>query len=283
MKIDAINIDKFIDIAIHEDIGEGDHTSIATIPADLSGKAQLIVKQKGIIAGIDIARMIFKKIDPTINFIPLFNDGNFVNAGDIVFRVEGKVISILQTERLVLNIMQRLSGIATQTRQYAEKLKNLKTRILDTRKTSPGMRLFDKYAVKVGGGENHRIGLYDMILIKDNHIDFVGGIDIAIKKTHDYLKKTKKNLKIEIEARSLSDVKEILTTGGIDRILLDNFTPKQTKKAVELINGTVETESSGNITLSNIRKYAECGVDYISVGALTHRIKSLDLSLKASF
>lgn len=283
MKIDEASIGNFLDLAIKEDVGEGDHTSIATIPNGLMGSAQLIVKQKGVIAGIDVAKIIFHKIDKNIVFTPFITDGHLVNRGEVVFCVKGRVISILQTERLALNIMQRLSGIATQTRQYADKLKGFKTLILDTRKTTPGMRLLDKYAVKVGGGENHRFGLYDMILIKDNHIDFVGGIDIAIKKTHEYLQKINKNLKIEIEARSLKDVEQIIKTGGIDRILLDNFTPQLTKQAVKLINGTVETESSGNITLSNIRQYAESGVDYISVGALTHQIKSLDLSLKAIF
>jgi nicotinate-nucleotide pyrophosphorylase (carboxylating) len=281
MEINDAEIGKFLDYALKEDIGDGDHTSLATIPKDQTGKAQLVVKQEGIIAGIDVAYMIFQKLDKSSRFTGYFKDGSEVKSGDVVFHVEGKVIYILQAERLALNIMQRMSGIATQTRQYVNKLQGLKTRVLDTRKTSPGMRVFDKYAVKIGGGENHRIGLYDMILIKDNHIDFAGGIEKAIEKTHVYLDKTNKDLKIEIEARSLDDVNRILTHGGVDRILLDNFTPEMTQEAVKLINGKVETESSGNITLENIRHYAECGVDYISVGALTHQIKSLDLSLKA--
>jgi nicotinate-nucleotide pyrophosphorylase (carboxylating) len=281
MEINNAEIGKFIDYALKEDIGDGDHTSLATISAEQKGKAQLVVKQEGVIAGIEVAKMIFQKLDKSCLFTEFFKDGLEVKPGDVVFQVEGKVIFILQAERLVLNIMQRMSGIATQTRQYVNNLRGLNTRILDTRKTSPGMRVFDKYAVKVGGGENHRIGLYDMILIKDNHIDFAGGIEKAIEKTHTYLDKTNKDLKIEIEARSLDDVNRILTHEGVHRILLDNFTPEMTQEAVKLINGKVETESSGNITLENIRQYAECGVDYISVGALTHQIKSLDLSLKA--
>jgi nicotinate-nucleotide pyrophosphorylase (carboxylating) len=254
---------------------------LAVIPSKLIGQAQLIVKQDGIIAGIDIAKLIFNKLGTGLICKSFLKDGQPVKKGDIVFKVEGSVISILQAERLVLNIMQRMSGIATQTHRYVEKIKDLKTRILDTRKTSPGMRLLEKYAVKIGGGENHRIGLFDMILIKDNHIDFAGGIEQAIHKTHEYLKKNNKKLSIEIEARSLKDVEIILKTGGVNRILLDNLSPSVTRKAVQMINGKFKTESSGNITLSNIREYAECGVDYISIGALTHHIKSLDLSLKA--
>jgi nicotinate-nucleotide pyrophosphorylase (carboxylating) len=281
MEINDVEIEKFIDYALKEDIGDGDHTSLATISKDQTGKAQLLVKQEGVIAGIEVARMIFHKLDKSCGFTDYFKDGSEVKPGDVVFQVEGKVIYILQAERLALNIMQRMSGIATQTRQYVNQLQGLKTKILDTRKTSPGMRVFDKYAVKVGGGENHRIGLYDMILIKDNHIDFAGGIEKAIEKTHEYLKNNNKDLKIEIEARSPDDVIRILSHGRINRILLDNFTTDMTQEAVKLINGKVETESSGNITLENIKQYAECGVDYISVGALTHQIKSLDLSLKA--
>jgi nicotinate-nucleotide pyrophosphorylase (carboxylating) len=281
MEINKVALESIIDIAIKEDIGEGDHTSLAVIPAELSGKAQLIVKQNGIIAGVDVAKIICNKIDPGLEFRSFIKDGQPVKKNDIVFIVAGKVISILQAERLVLNMMQRMSGIATQTHQYTDKVKDLKTQILDTRKTTPGLRLLDKYAVKVGGGENHRIGLYDMILIKDNHIDFAGGIEQAINKTHEYLKKSTKKLKIEIEARSIKDVEVILKRGGVDRILLDNFTPELTRQAIIMINGKFETESSGNITLSNIREYAECGVDYISIGALTNHVKSLDLSLKA--
>jgi nicotinate-nucleotide pyrophosphorylase (carboxylating) len=281
MVINKKSLDKFISLAIKEDLGSGDHTSLACISPLQTGRAQLLVKQNGIIAGIDVAEIIFKKFDHFIKFEKVLDDGHKVNKGDIVFFVEGKAISILQAERLVLNIMQRMSGIATQTNTYVEKIKGFKTKILDTRKTTPGMRLLDKYAVKIGGGENHRIGLFDMILIKDNHIDYAGGIENALEKTHSYLKEHNKNLKIEIEARSFEDIKRILKYGGIDRILLDNFTPEQTREAVQIIAGRVEIESSGNITLENIRDYAACGVDYISIGALTHQIKSLDLSLKA--
>jgi nicotinate-nucleotide pyrophosphorylase (carboxylating) len=281
MEIDTRVLEQFIDLALREDIGDGDHTSLATIPENQRGKAQLLVKQEGIIAGIEVAEKIFRKLDPSISFEALMQDGQRIHKGDIAFRVEGRVITILQAERVVLNIMQRMSGIATQTNQYVQELQGLKTRILDTRKTTPGMRLLEKYAVTVGGGKNHRIGLYDMILIKDNHIDFAGSLEKAIDKTKEYLKLQQKKLQIEIEARSIDDVKRILAKGGIDRILLDNFTPKLTREAVALIHGKIEIESSGNITLQNIREYAECGVDYISVGALTHQIRSLDLSLKA--
>ena len=274
-------LDKFIESALVEDIGDGDHTSLATIPSSLKGNARLLVKQNGVIAGIDIARKVFRKLDNYIVFEPLMSDGKTVKPGDVAFQVNGQVLAILQAERLVLNIMQRMSGIATQTREYVDKLHGLKTKILDTRKTTPGMRLLEKYAVKTGGGENHRIGLFDMILIKDNHIDFAGGIENAIDMVQKYLALKNKKLKIEIEARSIDDVNTILKKGGIHRILLDNFTPEQTKIAVSIIGKKAETESSGNITLENIRIYAECGVDYISVGALTHQIKSIDLSLKA--
>lgn len=281
MEISRAELDNFLDIAIAEDLGDGDHTSLATIPQHHVGKAQLLVKQRGIIAGTEVAKMVFEKLDPSIKFQLLIADGKEVKPKDIVFIVEGHTITLLQAERLVLNIMQRMSGIATETRKYVNKLEGLKTKVIDTRKTTPGMRLLDKYSVKVGGGENHRIGLYDMVLIKDNHIDFVGGIERAIDRTIEYLNHHKKNLKIEIEVRSIDDVQRILKKGGVNRILLDNFSPEQTKQAVTLINGKFETESSGNITIQNIREYAECGVDYISVGALTHQIKSLDLSLKA--
>ncbi len=281
MNINESYLNNFIDLVIKEDIGDGDHTSLATIDHNQIGKSQLLVKQNGIIAGSEIARIIFQKLDPDIIFTLGIADGTEVKYGDIVFNVTGNVIAILQAERIVLNIMQRLSGIATQTNNYVNRLNGLKTKILDTRKTTPGMRLLDKYAVKIGGGENHRIGLYDMILIKDNHIDFAGSIEKALEKTKKYLKSNNKNLAIEIEARSIDDVKRILAFGGINRILLDNFDVPKTKEAVLLIANKVETESSGNITIDNIRDYAECGVDYISVGALTHQIKSLDLSLKA--
>lgn len=276
-----IYLDAFIKNALQEDIGDGDFTSLACIPENKHGKAQLIIKQKGILAGVKIARHVFNKFDNSLTVDILINDGAQVNYGDIAFFVDGKVISILQTERLVLNIMQRMSGIASSTNLYVEKLSGLKTRILDTRKTTPGMRFLEKEAVRTGGGQNHRMGLYDMIMIKDNHIDFAGGIEQAIQKTKDYLKKYNKDLEIVIEARNISDIERIITAGGINRILIDNFTPELTRKAVKLINGRYETESSGGITLENIREYGECGVDYISAGALTHNVKSLDMSMKA--
>jgi nicotinate-nucleotide pyrophosphorylase (carboxylating) len=281
MIIDNSSIDQFIENAIREDVGDGDHTSLAIIPENVKGKAQLKVKDEGIIAGVEIAKRIFEKFDPSVTVKILIPDGSRVKPGDIAFTVEGKVLTILQCERLVLNIMQRMSGIATQTSKYVEQLKGFKTKVLDTRKTTPGMRLFDKWAVKLGGGENHRIGLYDMILIKDNHIDFAGGIENAINAVKAYLKRNNKTMKIEVEARSLEDVKKIIEISGIHRIMLDNFDVKTTRKAVRLINGKYETESSGGITIDSLRDYAKCGVDYISVGAITHQIRSLDLSLKA--
>jgi nicotinate-nucleotide pyrophosphorylase (carboxylating) len=274
-------VDQFIDHAIREDIGDGDHTSLAIIPDTETGKAQLLVKDKGILAGVAVAERVFKKFDPSIRFNLILEDGSPIKFGDIAFTVEGKVLTILQCERLVLNIMQRMSGVATQTSIYVDKLKGLKTKVLDTRKTTPGMRLLDKWAVKLGGGENHRIGLFDMILIKDNHIDFAGGIENAIHSVKKYLKRKEKQLEIEVEARSIDDIRRIMAIGGIKRIMLDNFDLEKTREAVKLINGQYETESSGGITLDTLRSYAECGVDYISVGALTHQIKSLDLSLKA--
>jgi nicotinate-nucleotide pyrophosphorylase (carboxylating) len=274
-------IEEFLNLAFKEDIGDGDHTSLSIIPSDSYGKAHLLVKQDGILSGSSIAEKVFKKLDPHIEIENVISDGSTIKKDDIVFIVHGKIVGLLQAERLVLNIMQRMSGIATQTRLYVDKLKGLHTKILDTRKTTPGMRLLDKKAVKDGGGENHRIGLYDMILIKDNHIDFAGGIENAIFNAQKYLKVKNKNLKIEVESRSLNDVNTILKLSGVDRIMLDNFSIEETRKAVQIINGRIETESSGGITIENIRDYAECGVDYISVGALTHQIKSLDLSLKA--
>lgn len=274
-------IEEFIDLAFREDIGEGDHTTLSTVPLDRIGKAQLLVKQNGVLCGMDIAERVFHKLDKTCKVSKLLSDGDAISMGDVAFTAEGKVVALLQAERLVLNIMQRLSGVATQTHSYVQKLHGLKTKVLDTRKTTPGMRLLEKYAVKMGGGENHRIGLYDMILIKDNHIDFAGGILEAISRTQEYLKKVKRPLKIEVETRTLDDIKKVLEHGGVDRIMLDNFSVQQTQEAVEFINGKVETESSGGITIETLRDYAECGVDYISVGALTHQIKSLDLSLKA--
>ncbi len=274
-------LDCFIENCLKEDIGSGDHTSLAIIPLNKTGKAHLLVKDTGIIAGIEVAEKVFKKFDPLIEFDAIIKDGSHIKPGDIAFITKGKVLTILQCERLVLNIMQHMSGIATQTGVYVEKLKGLKTKILDTRKTTPGMRLLDKQAVLLGGGNNHRIGLYDMILIKDNHIDFAGGIANAIDSVKNYLLQNKMILNIEIEARNLSDIRNIIKIGGIQRILLDNFDIETTSKAVEIIGGKYETESSGGITFENIREYALCGVDYISVGALTHQIKSLDLSLKA--
>ncbi|NOZ45576.1 MAG: carboxylating nicotinate-nucleotide diphosphorylase [Chlorobi bacterium] len=274
-------LDSFIKIALEEDIGDGDHTSLACIPKENTGEAQLLVKEEGIIAGVEIAEKIFNKFDPNLLFEKFITDGSYIKKGDIVFIIKGKTISILQLERLVLNIMQRMSGIATETNKYVNKIKGLNTKILDTRKTTPGIRFLEKEAVRIGGGVNHRMGLYDMIMIKDNHIDFSGGIKNAINNTLSYLEKTDKNLKIEIEARSLEEINEILSIGSIHRIMLDNFCIEDTKKAIELINGKYETESSGGINYETIRSYAECGVDFISVGALTHQIKSLDLSLKA--
>ncbi|MBO7055478.1 MAG: carboxylating nicotinate-nucleotide diphosphorylase [Bacteroidales bacterium] len=278
--IDSPLIDATIDIAFKEDIGDGDHTTLSCIPHDLQGRARLLVKEDGILCGVELAKKIFAKFDPTLKMTQFLHDGDAIKKGDIAFVVEGKTISILQTERLVLNFMQRLSGIATQTHEYVKLLEGTNTKILDTRKTTPGLRLLEKYAVKTGGGENHRIGLYDMILIKDNHIDYAGGVTKAITKTKEYLKEKGKDLKIEVEARTLDEIKEILKF-DVERILIDNFTPEETKVAVALINGKCKTESSGGITKESIRAYAEAGVDYISVGALTHHINSLDLSLKA--
>jgi nicotinate-nucleotide pyrophosphorylase (carboxylating) len=274
-------IDDLIDIAIKEDIGDGDHTSLSCIPKNANGKAQLLVKEQGIIAGIELAERIFSKIDSTLKFKQLLNDGEFVKVGDIAFTIEGSSHSILQAERLVLNFMQRMSGIASNTNYYVKLLDGLKTKILDTRKTTPGLRLIEKWAVKIGGGLNHRMGLYDMIMIKDNHVDYAGGIAAAINSTQEYLKKTNKQLKIEVEARNLNELKEIIVIGGIHRIMLDNFSFEDMRTAVKLINGKYETEASGGITDKTIREYAECGVDFISVGALTHQINSIDLSLKA--
>ena len=270
-----------INLAFEEDIKDGDHSSLSCIPNNKMGKAQLIVKDQGIIAGIKLAEWIFESIDPTLFMEINVKDGDKVKKGDIAFSVKGCSISILTAERLVLNCMQRMSAIATKTRDYVELVKGTKTTILDTRKTTPGIRILEKWAVKIGGGDNHRFGLYDMIMLKDNHIDYAGGITKAIDKAKKYLKEKKLNLKIEVEARDLNEVKEIMTTKGVHRIMLDNFTPKDTIKAVKLINGKFETESSGGITSSTIRTYAECGVDFISVGALTHSIYNMDLSLKA--
>ena len=271
----------FILKSLAEDLGEGDHSSLACIQPEAAGKAKLLLKEKGILAGIRIAEALFNIIDKDLEFDVLLRDGAEVAPGDVAFQIKGRQRSILRSERLVLNIMQRMSGIATSTHEYAEKLAGLKTRILDTRKTTPGMRFLEKEAVRIGGGVNHRMGLFDMIMLKDNHIDYSGGIKNAILNTIEYQKKNHLELKVEIEARNLEDVKKILSVGGVDRIMLDNFSIEDTRLAVREIGGRYETESSGGISLSTIRAYAECGVDFISVGALTHHIKSLDMSLKA--
>ena len=277
---DYLNV--FIDNALKEDIGDGDHTSLACIPSTKEGRSQLIIKEKGILAGVEIAKLALHRFDAAMKITDFINDGEKVFPGDISFTVEGRIISMLQCERLVLNIMQRMSGIATQTNIYAEKIAGTSAKLLDTRKTTPCMRLLEKEAVRIGGGSNHRIGLFDMVLIKDNHIDFAGGIEKAINAVDNYLKKNGKALKIEIEARDLNDVERILKHGKINRIMFDNFDVETTRKAVEMVNGQYETESSGSINLDNILDYALCGVDFISVGALTHQIKSLDMSLKAA-
>ena len=274
-------IDELIKLAFAEDIGDGDHTTLCCIPAEAEGAQKLLVKEAGILAGVEIARRIFNTFDPTLKMEVFIHDGAEVKPGDVAFIVRGKVRSLLQTERLMLNVMQRMSGIATVTRKYADRLQGLKTKVLDTRRTTPGMRMLEKEAVKIGGGVNHRIGLFDMILLKDNHVDFAGGITNAIKRANEYCKANKKDLKIEIEVRSLDELEEVMACGGVDRIMLDNFTPELTRKAVERIGGKYETESSGGITFDTLRTYAECGVDYISVGALTHSVKGLDLSFKA--
>jgi len=270
-----------IDSAIAEDIGDGDHTSLSCIPADAIGKAQLLVKQPGILAGMEIAKMVFNRIDKDLIFNPILNDGDKIEMGDIAFTIEGNNQSILKAERIVLNFMQRMSGIATKTNYFVSLIDKYPAKILDTRKTTPGLRLIEKMAVKIGGGENHRMGLYDMIMIKDNHIDFAGGIKKAIEKTNHYLLENKLDLKIEIEARNLSELDEILSIGNIHRIMLDNFSFDDLRTAVAKINGKYETEASGGINEHTISDYASCGVDFISVGALTHQINSLDLSLKA--
>lgn len=275
------DLDIFLKYAIAEDVGDGDHTSLSTIPADATGRAKLLVKDNGIIAGIEIAKRVFELIDAQLKFEKILNDGDQVKHGDIAFYVEGSSRSIVTAERLALNIMQRMSGIATQTQKITQMMAGTSCKLLDTRKTTPGFRYFEKLAVKLGGGVNHRIGLYDMILVKDNHIDYAGGVHQALHKIKDYLQQTGKVLKIEVEARSIDDVKLILEENIAFRILLDNFKPEDLKTAVALINGRVQTEASGGITEANVREYAETGVDYISMGALTHQIKSLDLSLKA--
>ena len=274
-------IDELIRLAFSEDIGDGDHTTLSSIPVDAQGKVQLIIKEDGVLAGVEIAKQIFHTFDKDLRITTFIADGTEVKVGDIAFLVEGKVQSLLQTERLVLNVMQRMSGIATTTRKYAKRLEGTKTRVLDTRKTTPGMRMLEKEAVRIGGGVNHRIGLFDMILLKDNHVDFAGGIAPAIKGAQKYCKERQKELQIEIEVRNFEELQEAIDTGGIDRIMLDNFNIENTKEAVRIVAGRYELESSGGITFDTLRDYAECGVDYISVGALTHSVKSLDMSLKA--
>ncbi|PLX10913.1 MAG: nicotinate-nucleotide diphosphorylase (carboxylating) [Marinilabiliales bacterium] len=274
-------VDQLIKLMMQEDLGDGDHTSLSCIPETEIGKANLLIKQDGILAGVDIATKIFLAYDSELEVEIYIQDGAIVKKGEIAFTVSGKSLSILQAERPVLNVMQRMSGIATTTHNYVEKLKGTKTKVLDTRKTTPGMRILEKEAVRIGGGANHRMGLFDMIMIKDNHVDFAGGINEAINKVKQYLAAKNKDLRIEIEARNINEIKTIMNNGSVHRIMLDNFTVDETRKAVELIDGKYETESSGGITLETIRDYAECGVDFVSVGALTHQIKSLDLSLKA--
>lgn len=275
-------IDDLLELSFAEDIGDGDHTTLCCIPSEEIGKSQLIVKEEGILAGVEVALKVFKKFDPELKTTVFIKDGEHVKPGDIAFVTEGKIQSLLQTERLMLNIMQRMSGIATTTAKYMAELKGLKTKVLDTRKTTPGMRLLEKDAVRIGGGVNHRIGLFDMILLKDNHVDFSGGIKNAILKANEYIKANNKDgMKIEIEVRNLDELKQVLEVGQVDRIMLDNFTPELTKEAVKLIDGRYETESSGGITFATLRKFGECGVDYISVGALTHSVNGLDMSFKA--
>lgn len=274
-------IDRLIDLSFAEDIGDGDHTTLCCIPEDAMGKSHLLIKEDGILAGVEIAKEVFARFDPTMVVEVLINDGAKVHRGDIAMVVTGKVRSLLQTERLMLNIMQRMSGIATMTHRYVERIEGTVAHVLDTRKTTPGMRMLEKMAVKIGGGVNHRIGLFDMILLKDNHIDFAGGISNAINRCHAYLKERSLDLMIEIEVRNFDELNQVLECGGVNRIMLDNFTVADTKKAVDLINHRYEVESSGNITLDTIRSYAEQGVDYVSVGALTHSVKGLDMSFKA--
>ena len=273
-------IDRLIDLSFAEDIGDGDHTTLSCIPADAMGKSKLLIKEEGILAGIDVAKEVFHRFDPTMKVEVFIQDGSHVKPGDVAMVVEGKVQSLLQTERLMLNIMQRMSGIATMTHKYVKKLEGTKTRVLDTRKTTPGMRIMEKMAVKIGGGCNHRIGLFDMILLKDNHVDFAGGIHNAVTRAKEYCKGKGKNLKIELEVRNFDELNQALAE-GVDRIMFDNFTPEDTRKAVEIVGGRCETESSGGITYETMLPYAQAGVDFISFGALTHSVKGLDMSFKA--
>ena len=273
--------DRLIDLAFAEDIGDGDHTTLCCIPETAMGKSHLLIKEDGILAGVEVAKRVFARFDPEMKVEVLIGDGAHVRKGDIAMVVSGKVRSLLQTERLMLNIMQRMSGIATMTNKYVERLKGTNTHVLDTRKTTPGMRMLEKQAVKIGGGMNHRIGLFDMILLKDNHVDFAGGIANAINRCHEYLREKGLDLKIEIEVRNFDELRQAMECGGINRIMHDNFSVADTRKAVEMVAGRFETESSGGITFDTIRDYAECGVDFISVGALTHSVKGLDMSFKA--
>ena len=276
-----MTIKQFVQLAILEDIKEGDHSALACIPKSSYGKAQLLIKENGIIAGVNIAEQIFKEFDSKFEFIKLINDGQKVNKGDVAFTIYGPSITLLSAERLVLNVMQRMSAIATLTNKYVKALEGLNTKVLDTRKTTPLIRFLEKEAVKIGGGVNHRYGLYDMIMLKDNHNDFAGGIENSINKAIQYLRENNLNLKIEVETRNIGEVKEVLKVGNIDRIMLDNFNYEDMRKAVKLINNQYETEASGGINLKTVRKYAECGVDFVSVGALTHSVSNMDLSLKA--
>lgn len=273
--------DMLLDLAFLEDVGDGDHTTLSTIPADAMGRSRLIIKEEGILSGVKVAEKVLHKVDPSIKMTVMIEDGAHVKPGDIAFTAEGPVRSLLIAERTMLNIMQRMSGVATMTRKYQDKLEGLHTKVLDTRKTTPGMRMLEKEAVACGGGTNHRIGLFDMILIKDNHIDFAGGIEKAIDRANEYCKANGKDLKIEVEVRSLDDIRRVMAKGGVDRIMFDNFTPELTAEAVKLVGGKYETESSGGITIENLREYGEAGVDFISVGALTHSVKGLDMSFKA--
>ena len=274
-------VDRLIDLSFAEDIGDGDHTTLCCIPEDAMGRSKLLIKEEGILAGVEIAKEVFHRFDPDMLVEVFMGDGSHVKVGDVAMIVSGRVRSLLQTERLMLNIMQRMSGIATMTHRYVERLEGTHTHVLDTRKTTPGMRMLEKQAVKIGGGVNHRIGLFDMILLKDNHVDFAGGIEAAITRCHEYLNSKGKDLKIEIEVRNFDELERVLRRGGVDRIMLDNFTVDDTRKAVEMVAGRYETESSGGITLDTLRDYAEAGVDFISVGALTHSVKGLDMSFKA--
>ena len=278
--VDELN-DRLIDLAFAEDIGDGDHTTLCCIPEEAAGRSHLLIKEEGILAGVRVAKEVFHRFDPAMTVEVLLDDGAHVRPGDVAMVVTGKVRSLLQTERLMLNIMQRMSGIATMTHKYVERLEGTHTRVLDTRKTTPGMRMMEKEAVRIGGGVNHRIGLFDMILLKDNHIDFAGGIDAALDRCHSYLKEKGLDLKIEIEVRSFDEIRQVMAHGGVDRIMFDNFSVDDTREAVAMIGGKYETESSGGITFDTIRDYAECGVDFISVGALTHSVKGLDMSFKA--